>query len=174
MKIIWRAAIPRICNTKRFKDRYWSNVSRGKEDECWPWTACTSNKYGAIAIYEKGVGPYQIRSHVVSFLLAFGELVVWPHCVCHRCDNPICCNPVHLFKGTIGDNIRDAASKGRWKNARRKVSMETASEIRSLYRWHSRTHGTIALAERFGINQQLVWKIVAGRSYALNPGTPRL
>lgn len=63
--------------------------------------------YGHMSYRNKGV-----RAHKLMYMLAVGPI---PDgiCVLHRCDNPPCCNPAHLWLGTRGDNIRDAAKKGR-------------------------------------------------------------
>lgn len=67
------------------------------------------HKEGYGAMYYRGK---QYRSHKLMYMLAVGQI---PEglCVLHKCDNPPCCNPDHLWLGTRGDNIRDAASKGR-------------------------------------------------------------
>ena len=93
--------------------RFWLAVdcSRTGVGECWPWMGMrggrTSTKYGHVKINGQDVG-----AHRVAWELAFGPIPPGLF-VCHRCDNPPCCKPSHLFLGTAGDNNRDSASKGR-------------------------------------------------------------
>jgi len=82
-------------------------------------------------------------------------------CVCHRCDNPGCCNPEHLFLGSHADNMADMRSKGRRRqinagerNGRAKLTEQQASEIRRLYA-EQRTR-QVDLAARFGVSQSVV------------------
>lgn len=95
--------------------RFESLYERRSARECWPW-------HGPR--YSNGYGRYERRKRTTtasraSWLLYFGPIpdgVV----VCHRCDNPICVNPAHLFLGTQIDNVHDMLRKGRgsgWKDS---------------------------------------------------------
>jgi len=76
--------------------------------QCWVWKAsCDSNGYGIIAIQRR-----MRKAHRVSWMISFGDALE-NMCVCHRCDNPLCINPQHLFLGTLKDNAQDRESKGR-------------------------------------------------------------
>lgn len=90
--------------------------------------------------------------------------------VCHKCDNPRCCNPSHLFLGTPGDNARDRDGKGRRRkgvvgipgerNARAKLSDVQVDQIRSEY-----VKGDVSqseLARKHNVSRQNVHWIVHG------------
>lgn len=92
-------------------DGFWSNVAKREVDECWEWTgAKTSYGYGSVRYHRKGW-----LSHRLAFYLATGQK---PECVCHRCDNPPCCNPSHLFAGDLVVNNADRHAKGRSRGGR--------------------------------------------------------
>ena len=90
-------------------DRLKSRIPNwGEPDACWVWTGYTNAKgYGGIS----ACGGH-LFTHRVSYALHYGE-DPGPLRVLHRCDNPPCCNPAHLFLGTMKDNTQDMLSKGR-------------------------------------------------------------
>src|SRR5687768_7875966 len=86
-------------------------VSRG--DGCWAWTGVMgTNGYGLFWV-RRGFKQYSsVGAHRVAWRLANGPVPdgLW---VLHRCDNPRCVRPDHLFLGTHSDNMRDMWSKNR-------------------------------------------------------------
>lgn len=91
-------------------ERLWAKVDRRGPDECWPWIAkaVTSFGYGRMTAGRK----VNLKAHRAAWMVTHGPI---PDglCVLHRCDNPACCNPGHLFLGTKRDNTHDMMSKGR-------------------------------------------------------------
>ena len=125
----------------RFKmndvERFWTKVD--KSGECWEWTAnLYSNGYGQF--YLNGT---MVLSHRLSYVMNHPLTIdLWKHreiFVCHRCDNPRCVNPAHLFLGTHTDNMKDMVAKGRGKqvkgekHGRSKLTETDVREIRTKY-----------------------------------------
>jgi hypothetical protein len=89
--------------------RFWAKVD--KSGDCWIWTGtCKELGYGQFHYQGK-----TRTAHRVAWLLTHGPIPAETPCVLHHCDNPPCVRPEpgHLFLGTLGDNARDMAAKGR-------------------------------------------------------------
>lgn len=97
-------------NSLSIEERFWAKVK--KSDTCWEWLGAKDElKYGMFRPI--GVLSSSVRAHRVAFVLTYGMFDVSLK-VCHKCDNPSCVRPDHLFLGTHRDNARDRDSKGRW------------------------------------------------------------
>lgn len=77
------------------------------ENDCWIWQKCTTKGYGNITHKGKWYA-----AHRLSYLIFRGEIPEGMH-VCHKCDEPLCINPDHLWAATNKENHLDKISKGR-------------------------------------------------------------
>jgi hypothetical protein len=141
-------------------DAFWSRVDVGGPDDCWNWQGSYGKKngYGLLSL-RHGV---MISAHRFAYMLARGEPIPDGLCVCHRCDNRLCCNPAHLWLGTYLDNNRDKSKKGRSRGgAPRKITDDQIAAIRQMY------YGTGAslreVGEYFGISASMTWCFVHGK-----------
>lgn len=124
--------------------------------DCIPWWGAFNAKgYGILNF--RSPRRRRIGAHRVIWEECFGPI---PEglCVLHRCDNPPCVNPEHLFLGTKGDNNRDAAAKGR-SRTRMRLTLEQVRAIRAS------TKTQAALGARYGISQSSVSSIQLGKTY---------
>ncbi len=143
---------------EKYITRFWKYVDRsGGPDACWPWTGSKHPKgYGQLMTFIDGK-KILLRSHRIAYELRNahdpGNLQV-----CHRCDNPSCCNPEHLFLGTGKENQDDCSQKGRRANA---VSRETINAILAEYAAGNQTQRCIA--KNHGVHYSYVSYVVHGK-----------
>lgn len=137
-----------------------------KTKDCWNWSAA-KNDVGYGQMYWLGVTTY---AHRISWTLHKGQIPKGLF-VLHRCDNPACCNPDHLFLGTQQDNISDCKSKGRMRNGdlhgeqcgSHKLKEHEVLEIRRRYK--SGGVSTYTLAREFGVTRSNIGYIVRGKQW---------
>lgn len=130
--------------------------------QCWNWPGTVnSSGYGVVS-----QRPY-VLAHRAVWAAAHGPIPAGM-LVCHHCDNRRCVRPEHLFLGSIGDNNRDAASKGRnirqlnpaVKSGRApRPSLETVNEIR---RRHASGESGGSLARAYGLSAATISRYVNG------------
>lgn len=154
--------------SRRLKGRselFWEKVDKYKPGtQCWLWTASKNEKgYGYF-----GRGKWR-RAHRAAWLLVKGEIPPGMM-VCHRCDNPSCVNPDHLYLGTQHDNSRDQGMRERHNNA--KLSYKQWRQLLKL--WDTGQYTQKELGKVFGLNQQNVSECVRRRSYKHYQGRLRL
>lgn len=145
---------------------------------CWLWLGMVSAPlpYGRISISKgrrmPGV-PRMFTAHRVSYEAHIGGEVPDELVVCHRCDNPSCINPDHLFLGTQLDNITDMHNKGRApnivgeKNVNAKITEPVAAEVKRLRSEEGLTAKEVAA--RLGIPHTIARNIYCGASWGHVP-----
>lgn len=155
---------------KPMSDRFWALVDALGPDECWPWKG---------SLNPKGYGYFQRGhshggcdlSHRTAFELANPGLLGDDDHVLHRCDNPPCCNPGHLFVGDNNANRQDSVRKLRHaygqRHGRSKLKEADIHAIRQLA-----TEGVAPknIASRFKVGAQAINNILAKRTWKRVPG----
>ena len=99
--------------SEKAASKFLSHLGVGVPDECWEWQGRRGiSRYGKpdYGVFKCGGTAY--LAHRVAYHLFQGEIPPGL-LVCHHCDNPACCNPTHLWLGTIFENNRDRSLKGR-------------------------------------------------------------
>lgn len=147
-------------------EKFWSRVSNGAPDECWEWQGATNGRYGKFAVKIRGTRRSRMfYAHRKAWELANDERVPPGMEVCHSCDNPMCCNPAHLWVGTRKQNMEDMVAKGRNQagegHHRARVSDAEVDQIRLLANDPEMTGRS--LAARFGVSPTTVSRIVRGK-----------
>lgn len=136
---------------------FWALVpSQLGPDACWEWQGWReANGYGRFGQRK----PHRLMYEAIHGSIPSGLFV------CHRCDNPPCVNPAHLFVGSRQDNSDDMVAKGRASRTPyrgHKIDMDTARQIRSEF---ADGIARDELAERFGLKRGHVNKIIRGTAW---------
>jgi hypothetical protein len=145
------------------RERFKSYIDYRHESGCWPWTGSTAHGgYGHFRWDGKLTG-----THRVAWTIAYGSIPK-DLCVLHRCDNPPCCRPDHLFLGTHAENGQDRAAKGRslrrnGPDGRCKLSAADVAAIRARAADGERQN---ALAHEYGVSAGALSMIVRRRRWS--------
>lgn len=144
-------------------ERFRKKVRVSGDNECWEWQAAKDGHgYGAIAASGER---RTLQAHRVAYELANGPIPDGLQ-VLHRCDNPGCVKPAHLFLGTHQDNMADMCAKGRLVTRGRGLPTQSAltdEDVRVIRASQGRQW---EIGARFGIKQPAVSRIKTGRSWA--------
>lgn len=147
----------------RIAELFWSKVAVVHRSRCWNWKG---------AINSDGYGNFQInrvthKAHRVAFLLRNGK---WPSYACHKCDNPTCVNPDHIYDGTHAKNMQEAylgtLKKGRPSGAQcwnTKLTDQIVIRMRELYKSGDRSIPQIAAL--VGCSKDAAQRAIARESF---------
>ena len=159
------ATVPK---TRPVVERFLEKVDKRGPDECWEWTAFRDkNGYGTIADGPAG-GQIHHRAHRFSYAHYVGPIPEGLF-VLHRCDNPPCVNPAHLFVGTPSDNTQDAMAKGRWnpprgtRNSRAVLTEDQVRASRALY--VPRKFSFRRIARVLGVSEYATKEVIQGNNW---------
>lgn len=151
-------------------ERFEMGYTRGEPGDCWIWEKGTAQGYGRLRI-----GGKVTKAHRVAYQLHHGDLDD-SKIICHKCDNPSCVNPDHLWQGTHRENQDDAFRKRRKPTIRNigernPNSKLTSLDVEMVLYLIFRGYGDREIAKRFGVSSTSVTLIRDGKTWL---GVPRI
>lgn len=140
---------------------FWSRVVRGTESECWLWVGpLRPHGHGSCRLLGEQI------AHRVAYRLAVGEIPPGSY-VCHRCNNPPCCNPAHLYVGDAYTNAQDLVARRResegFTDRRARLTWAQVCEMRARFAAGGVTQ--TALAGEYGVSLSQVQRVVRGKQW---------
>lgn len=143
--------------------KFWERVD--KRGDCWLWTGAINNHgYGNVSHQ----GKYW-KAHRLAWALTHGDIPPGMQ-VLHRCDNPPCVRPDHLWLGTHTDNMRDRAEKGRHsvgnrRGSRHPLAKLTETDVRTIRDSLLGSMSHREIAERYGVTPNNIYRIATRKSW---------
>lgn len=155
---------PKVTQVRSIEERFWKKIKKTKS--CWIWNGSGSGqmKYGEMTLGRRDEG--KKRAHRISYEIHYGPIPKNLF-VLHKCDNPSCVNPDHLFLGTFQDNMNDMLKKRRNSpppihygsaNSNSKLTIKKANEIREKLRYGTRIQ--TKLAKEYGVDRKTIFNIM--------------
>lgn len=152
-------------------ERFWSKVE--KTPDCWVWKS--TRRTDGYGVFWYSPTKRQERAHRLAYEDAEGPIPAGMSLL-HRCDNPPCVRPAHLFVGTQADNMADMTEKGRRSTGPRHAQREQSGEANHMARLTAERVADIRamglagyyeldIAERFGVTKSNVGLILRGETW---------
>lgn len=158
-----------ICKSKCLKERILEKCVIDNLSGCLTWSGWSLGGYGRIRHDGKRVYTHRAMYEIQNGLIPKGM------CACHKCDNPLCVNPDHIFLGTRAENNADKVSKSRQAKGmihgqrtkikrKHKFGLEIATQVRAAY---TNIKNQKLVAKAFGMSQTNVHKILTNKIWSI-------
>lgn len=157
--------MPRTYYVVPLEEKLWQHVVKQPGEGCWEWTGPTRMHFGYGGIWHRGK---KLRAHRVSWEIANGPVPDGLF-VLHKCDNPPCVRPDHLYLGTNLDNARDRAARDRFDYRKRVHGMAKLNEEKVVWIMARLLTGRETQAEvaaAFGVHSISAHHIWSGKRWA--------
>jgi hypothetical protein len=150
---------------ERKRLQFWKTVTFA--EHCWLWNGCIRSDGRGFTSYGR---ERKMLAHRLAWELTYGPIPEGV-CVCHRCDNPRCVRPDHLFLGTQQDNLRDMRNKDRGaipaprQGSKHHKAKLTEADVLAIRQAYAEGETQIALARRYGVTGSNMCSIVNGKTW---------
>jgi hypothetical protein len=153
---------PEHDDTYRARDiaRLWTNIECGDIDACWEWLgSIASTGYGQLWVRGKNEGAHRMVCTLVHGPAPGMQAL-------HACDNPLCCNPIHLRWGTIAENMEDRGARDRTaRGTTQGRARLTEDDVRAIRRRAADGERKASLARQYGVSAQAVGFVVSRKTW---------
>ncbi len=132
-------------------------------NDCWLWKGSFRGSYGTMSYKCKGH-----LVHRVSYMVFIGEITEGL-CVLHKCDNPKCCNPEHLFLGTHKENTHDMITKGRMRSfigENSPSAILSEADVREIRNLLKNGQKQVTIAKAYGLKQSTISDIKRRKNWS--------
>lgn len=146
--------------------RFWNLVHKRGTTGCWEWRACrTWGGYGRFRLFDKG---RTVSAHRMAWEIANNRrLPIGYACICHTCDNKLCCNPAHLYLGNPITNVEDRVARNRSARGDKintaKLKEKDVLRIRQL--WGTRELTQVAMAKLYNVEKHNINAIIKRKTW---------
>ncbi len=135
--------------------RFWSYTDIRKTDECWPYRRyCRPDGYGQFT-HDR----VNYATHRFAYAVTYGPFEDRLS-VLHKCDNPPCCNPCHLFLGLAFDNVHDAMSKGRRRREEAEDNPNALLDWAKIHEIRASRKSQRALAKEYNVSPSTIGRVI--------------
>jgi hypothetical protein len=159
-----------LYHTASIEERFWSRVDVLSIEECWDFKGAPADGYGRIGFNGK-----DYYAHRLIWEMTYGPIPDGLF-VCHRCDNPPCVNPSHLFLGTDEENKRDMIRKGRHFHGERASECQKGERNPSAIliegnvylirqKYSSGVYTYEQLGKEYGVTKGAIYRIIKGKTW---------